>query len=129
MKVTLITSPDIFENSNPSIGLFNLSEEQQNEASAWLSEKSSDLHINVYFYQNENDINWFFYALNSSHAVFVNLDNLFGITKHLASYIISKQDVFYSCSDINLSELYSHINQNKLNIKDFLERVLGERFF
>lgn len=129
MKITLITSPDFFENANPSLGFFNISELDQTDASQWFSDKNSDIAVNIYFYQKENDINWFFYALNSSEYIFLNLDNLEGITSNMASYILSKPNVYYSCSDINLSELYSHINQNKLNIKDFLERTLGERFF
>lgn len=129
MKITLITSPDFFENSNPSLGFFNISDAEQTAASEWFADKTIDMSVNVYFYHKESDVNWFFYALNSSEYIFLNLDNLEGITKHMASYILSKSNVFYSCSDFNLIELYSHINQNKLNIKDFLERTLGERFF
>lgn len=129
MKITLITSPDIFENSNPSIGFFNLTDTDQTEASNWFADHNLDISLNIYLYQKEPDIDWFFYALNSSQYIFLNLDNCEGITTHMKSYILSKPNVFYSCVDSNLSELYSRINKNKLNIKTFLERVISERFF
>ena len=129
MKITLITPPDIFENSNPSIGFFNISDLEQTQASEWFALKEQQLHLNLYFYQSETDINWFFYAVNASEYIFLNVDNLKGISTHMVSYMLSMPNVFYNCSDINLSELYGHINQNRINIKDFLERVIGERFF
>lgn len=123
-KITLITPPDFFENSNLSILFFNLTENEQEEISKWFSKKDINQNLNIYLYSNENNLEWLLYALNRCDYKFINLENLNFISHWYSSYILSKSNVYYRCEDINLSSLFKYINQNKVNdINQFLEEM------
>ena len=127
-KITLITPPDIYENSNTSLVLLGLTESDQDQASIWLGNNAKDLDLNLYFYQGENNIPWLFYALNRANATFVNLDADKAIINIMGSYILSKPDVYYTCKDENLKALMSHINNNFVpDVETFLKKVLNEQ--
>lgn len=124
-KLTLITPPDIFENSNTSIMFFHLSDEEQDAASKWLSSKDIKDNLNLYVYTNEPNLPWIFYAFNRCEYKYINFDQINTVTQALAGYMLSRNDVYYKTSDENLSAIYSHINSNRVNnIESFLERVL-----
>jgi hypothetical protein len=129
LKITLITPPDIFENDSPSIFLINLTEKQQEQASDWLAKSSGEFPLNVYFFQNEPNIVWFFHALANSSHKYINLDNTVGMCELLSSYILSKPSVYYSSTDKNKIAVFGHINQNKIeSVTDFFERLMSEKF-
>ena len=86
----------------------------------------TDKHINIYFYQGEVNVPWLLHALACTQHKYINLDNLSSVTAHLASYMLSKSGVYYSASDSDKRELYSHINVNVVtDIIEFLERILS----
>jgi hypothetical protein len=127
LLITLITPPDIFENDNHSIFLANLTEQEQDIATKWLTDCKLDLEINIYFYHNEPNVVWFLHAMANSSHKYINLDNTYGMSDMLSGYILSKSSVYYSTSDKNKVAVYGHINQNKVdNVKSFFERVLSE---
>lgn len=127
-KITLITPPDIFENSNISILLAHLTEEEQDEATAWLSNTSFDQDLNIYFYNGEQNVAWFLYALNRSDYKYINIDSSNYITQALSGYALGKSNTYYSTADANLTQVYSHINSKKVtNVKEFLEGILGDQ--
>jgi hypothetical protein len=124
-KITLITPPDIFQNDVESVLFFDITEKEQDAVTQWLS-TVDDLTINIYFYQGEPNVPWFLHALSCSNYKYVNLNNMSAVTGYLAGYILSKQGVFYSTSDVNVAELFSHINHNRVNdAVDFLKRVFS----
>ena len=126
--ITLITPPDIFENENISILLMNISEEEQEASSKWLSENNLSKPINLYYYQGENNPMWLFHTLAVSKGVYLNCDNDSDFTKWLTSYILSKNNVWYSAKDENFRALMSHINQRSVNnITEFLEVHFGKQ--
>lgn len=128
LKITLITPPDIFENDNPSILLMNLTESQQDQITKWLGECNADMDLNIYFYQDENNMPWFLHAMASSSYKYINLDNTVGMTALLAGYILGKSSVFYTLSDLNQRAVFDHINKNRVDgVVDFFERVLSEK--
>jgi hypothetical protein len=128
LAITLITPPDIFENDNPSILLMNLTEDQQDAATAWMAKSTRDLELNIYFIQNEQNVVWFLHAMASSSHKYINLDNTSPMTDMLAGYCLGKQAVYYSTDDKNKVAVYSHINQNRVDkVEDFLESILGEK--
>jgi len=126
-KVTLITPPDIFENSNKSIMVVDLTDQEQDDLSLSLGSFEGDFDLNIYFYKGETDINWLFHAINTSQYVYLNIDNHSQISHLLASYILSKPNVWYTTKDLNTRELYSFINRKHVDsIQEFIEKVLDE---
>jgi hypothetical protein len=127
-KITLITPPDIYENSNTSLLLIGLSDKGQDQASLWLGNNAKDINLNLYFYQGENTIPWLFYALSRANATFVDLDIDKAIINIMGSYILSKPSVYYTCKDENMKALMSHINNNFVpDVETFLKKVLDEQ--
>lgn len=126
IKITLITPPDIFENSCKSIFLMNLPESEQTAATEWLSKLDTDDDINIYFYQGEVDVPWIFHAMGVSDYKYIDINNTEGVTKLLAGHILGKRDTYYSTSDPDVKAVYSHINPNGVSgVIDFFERTLG----
>jgi hypothetical protein len=124
-KVTLISSPDFFENENDSVLFMNLSEEEQNIVSAWFSKLTKNL--NVYVYSGENDLPWLFYANNHCKHKYINLDTTNIITQALAGYILGKSDVYYKTSFVETAKIYSFINHNRVvTVEQFLEANLND---
>ena len=123
-KITLITPPDIYENSNFSIAFLGINEDGQSAASLWLGQHEFP-DINFYYYQGEDDINWLFHALNRSDAIYLDFDTSNSIVQLLGSYILSKPGVYYSTKNSSVKELMGYINNQFVpNIQTFLERVL-----
>ena len=126
-KITLITSPDIFENDSKSILFMHLDDAEQDAISIWLKNADIPYNINFYVYTGEPDINWLFYTLSLCKHKYINLDNYNNITNALSGYILSKDSVFYKTTDDNLISIYSHINHNRItNIEQFLETTIGD---
>jgi hypothetical protein len=127
-SITLITPPDIFENSNISILLAHLTEEEQDAATDWLSNTTFSQDLNIYFYNGEPDVTWFLYALNRCDYKYINIDYVNYITQALSGYALGKSNTCYSTADANLTQVYSHINSKKVtNVKEFLEGILGDQ--
>ena len=124
-KITLITPPDIFENSNTSLMLIGLDDKDQDQASLWLGANAKDLDLNLYFYQGEPNMTWLLYALNRANATFINLDADKAIITIMGSYILGKPGIFYTTKDANMKALLSHINNNFVpDVETFLKKVL-----
>jgi hypothetical protein len=127
-KITLITPPDIFENSNISILLAHLTDQEQDEATEWLTNTTFDQDLNIYFYNGETNVAWFLYALNRCDYKYINIDYVNYITQALSGHALGKSNTYYSTADANLSQVYSHINSKKVtNVKEFLEGILGDQ--
>lgn len=126
-KITLITPPDIFENSNTSILFVNLSESDQEIVSRWLSTEDIKEDLNFYVYSGEVNVSWFLYALSRCEYKYIDLNNTNYITQSLSGYMLSKSNVFYKTNDDNIGAVYSYINANRIKeIETFLERLLIE---
>jgi len=126
-KITLITPPDIWENENISVLLINLTEQEQENISAWLSKQEINKDINMYLYEGQPDMAWLLHAVNRCSLKYLNLDNSNTTTQAIGGYILGKSGVFYSSRDKNLAAIFSHINNNKIDkIEKFLERILVE---
>ena len=126
-KITLITPPDFFENSNPSILLINPSDADQDAASKWFTENLKT-EVNVYYYQGEPEIPWLLHALGVSSNVYFNLDELPDITTVMMGYILGKSNVCYKTDNANINAIATHINNNKIDrIEKFLERALNDQ--
>ena len=124
--ITLITPPDVFENENQSLVLMNITDEEQEQTSLWLSQKNIDKPLNLYYYQGETDIPWLLHAVAISKGVYLNCENTSDVTKWITSYILGKPNVYYRALDPNFKALMGYINQKQVNsITDFLEVQLG----
>lgn len=125
-NVTLITPPDIFQNNQRSVLFIDISEDEQDNISKWLATQETDEAINIYFYQGENNADWLLYALSTVTYCYIELNNVSAITSYFAGYIISKPNVFYSTTSVEVGKLYSKLNVNCVsNAVDFMERTVG----
>lgn len=126
-KITLITPPDIFENSNKSVLFMHLGEREQDIVSTWLANASINSNINFYVYSGENNIPWLLYALSRCEHKYIDMDEQGYITQALGGHILGKSSVYYHTQDENLAAVYSHINQRRVDkVETFLETVLGD---
>ena len=121
-KITLITPPDFYENETYSILLIGITEEEQDQISHQLGQLDSDIPLNIYYFQGENNMEWLLFALNRCNAVYINADSDTDLIKWLASYMLGKSNVWYTTTDDNLKSLFSYINQKYVtNISKFIE--------
>jgi len=126
-KITLVTPPDIYENSNDSLLFINLNENDQGSASKWLANKELSSNLNFYVYSGEPNITWLLHSLGASNFTFIDLDNCNEITRAISGYLLGKSRVFYKTNDESLAAIYGHINTNRVStIEQFLEKVLSE---
>ena len=127
-KITLITPPDFFENSNTSVLFAHISDDEQEVISRWLAKSDFANNINFYVYSGEVNVSWFLYALNRCEYKYINIDCVNFITQALSGYALGKSDTYYQTTDKNLSAVYSHINGNRVDrVEDFLESILGAK--
>jgi hypothetical protein len=127
-KLTLITPPDIYENSNLSILFIHLTDEEQDAVSLWLANNEIPGNVNIYLYNGEPNVSWFLYALSRSDYKYINVDCLNYITQSLSGYVLGKSNTYYKTSDENISAVYSHINSGSvINVEQFLESILSEQ--
>ena len=127
-KITLITPPDFYENSNFSIMLLGLNEQDQDAASHWLGQVDNIDNINFYFYQGETNLEWLFYTLNRSDLKFINLDSNLTIINYLSSYVLGRPNVYYTTKNENLKSLMSYINNKYVpNIETFLREAFNDQ--
>ena len=125
-KITLITPPDFFENSNTSVLFAHISDEEQDVISRWLADSDFANNINFYVYSGEVNVSWFLYALSRCEYKYINIDCVNYITQALSGYALGKSDTYYKTKDTNLSAIYSHINGNRVDrVEDFLESIQG----
>lgn len=125
-KITLITPPDFYENSNPSILLIGLDNTQQDECTEWLGKNDLSPNINLYYYQDENNVEWLMYALARADMTFINIDANITVSP-LFAYLLSRPNVYYSTTNDNLRQLFAHINGHFVNnINDFFEGIKDE---
>jgi len=124
-KITLITPPDIYENSNLSILFVHLTDEEQDAVSRWLSNNDILNDVNIYMYSGETDVAWFLYALGRCDYKYINIDCVNYITQSLSGYILGKNNTYYKTSDENIAAVYSHINSKSVTtVEQFLESIL-----
>lgn len=127
-KITLITPPDIFENDSKSILFLHLSDEDQEQVSKWLANATFDENINIYFYDNDLDLDWLFHSFSRCEYKFIDLDKSKISTHTLLGYFLGKRDTYYKTDNETTAEILSRINQNRItNINTFLERALNAK--
>ena len=127
-KITLITPPDFYENSNPSVLFAHISDNEQEVISHWLAKSDFADNMNFYVYSGEVNVSWFLYALSRCEYKYINIDCVNYITQALSGYALGKSDTYYKTEDKNLSAVYSHINGNRVDrVEDFLESILGDK--
>lgn len=127
-KITLITPPDIFENSNTSVLFSHITDEEQDTISKWLSNSEFNEDINFYVYSGETNVSWFLYAMNRCEYKYINIDCVNYITQALSGYSLTRNGTFYKTLDENLASVYSHINSNRIDrVETFLKSILGDQ--
>ncbi len=125
-KITLITPPDIFENESNSILFVHLDEHDQEKVSNWLAQNPIKENLNIYFYDHEIDLNWFFHAASRCEYKFINLDGMNDVTNLLSGYVLGKKNTFYKTSNESTAAVCSFINQNRVTeVEKFLKKVFN----
>ena len=127
-KITLVTPPDFYENSNFSILFIGMTDQDQDLASAWLGKNETYPDCNFYYFQGENNMEWLLYALHRSDAIFLNFNVDRVIINIMGSYILSRPNVYYTTNDDNLKALMTYINnQYTTDVTAFLEKVFNDQ--
>ena len=125
-KITLISPPDIFENSNLSILLIHPDEEDQDKISTWLYKNNISNNINFYVYDNQPNVDWLLYASSVCHYRFINLDYLNFYTQALSGFLLGKPNFYYKTNDNELANVFNYINNKRIiNIENFLEDIFN----
>ena len=123
-KLTLVTPPDFYENSNLSLLFLSMTADEQSEVSVWLKDNKIPEDLNLYTYQGEPNVEWLFYALARSDYKYINLESDDGITNVLSSYIISRPNVFWHTKNEDLKGVLEHISGAYVeSITDFLKKL------
>lgn len=123
-KVTVISPPDIFENSNLSILFLHLSDEDQDTVSKWLSTHEYDGDVNLYVYTNESNPEWILYASSVCQHKYIDLNSVNAYTQALSGYLLGTKGYHYKIDDQELAAVYGCINTKRIGkIEDFLEGV------
>ena len=126
-KINLITPPDTLHNKNYSLSLINISQEEKETCSIFLSRQKDEREINLYSYNNENNPTWLLNRVDGKINTYINLDNTHDISVKYTSYILSMSNVFYSTTDTNTKDIYSLINANYVtDIQQFLDKVYND---
>jgi hypothetical protein len=127
-RITLITPPDIYENSNVGVLFAHISDEDQELVSKWLADKELENDLNFYIYNGESDVPWFFWAVGCCQYKYIDLDGVNEISTLLGGYVLSKPGFYYKTDNENTAAVASHINNNRISsIEKFLERILSEQ--
>jgi hypothetical protein len=127
-RITLITPPDFFENESHSILFIHLGDEDQAAVSKWLAAADITEHINIYFYDHEISLEWFFFALSRCEYKYIDLDHLNHVTRQLSGHILGKKNTYYKTQDESTSAVSHFINQNRITkIESFLERAFNDK--
>ena len=125
-KITLITPPDIFENESTSILFMHLGDSDQEKVSSWFANSEFTENINIYFYDQEINVDWLFFAAARCEYKFIDLDHLNHVTTQLSGYLLGKKNTFYKTDNETTAAISQHLNQNRItNIESFLERIFN----
>jgi len=124
-KITLISPPDVYVNRGFSVILVNTTEEEQEKISNWFGKNNLRKEISIYFYNNEQNIQWLLTAFNVAHHRYINVDNSRDQSSVLMSYMLSGDNCYYKNTDKNAQEIFGLLNTSKLDdVIEFLEKVI-----
>jgi len=124
-KITLISPPDIYVNRGFSLILVNTTEQEQEAISNWFSANNLSKELSIYFYNNEQNLQWLVTAYNMAKHRYVNIDNTQDQSNALISYFLSLDNSYYTTANNNTHEVYRLLNTSKLeNVTEFLEKVV-----
>jgi hypothetical protein len=126
-RITLITPPDVYENSNKSLLFINIGDKDQEAASRWLATQELKNNLNFYIYSGEPNVSWLLHASSIASLKYIDLDNLSELSMLMCSYLLSKNNFYYKTDNENLAAIYGHINTNRVStIEQFLEKVFSD---
>jgi len=124
-KITLISPPDVFVNKSASIILVNITPGEQESVSNWFSEHPLGRELNIYFYNNEQNISWLVTAYNVAQYRYINIDNTVDQSGVLTSYLLSLENSYYSTSSNDTFEIFKLLNTSKVDsVIGFLDKVV-----
>lgn len=98
-EVTVITPPDFIANDNLKIVLIYPGVEVRKSINDILKKSTQDVDLYLYDDPEGQDIDWLLQRILTSDITVLDLDNCTSIVKNLASYFISRKNVFYLTND------------------------------
>lgn len=109
-KINLITPPDKLFNYSENFLLIKPSTSIKIEFQKILAQ--IDVEINVYLYEDEQNIEWLLDVLHRADICIIDIDNCDPTTKLFISYILALEGVFYITKD-DITP-YGLLNKNRI---------------
>lgn len=92
-KIKIITPPDVIFDQSTSIVLICPSTDTKKYLENFIAK--IDDHLNVYVYNNDNNIQWLLAQCRMSNYIIVDIDNCDNKTNQFLSYILSLPNTYY----------------------------------
>lgn len=125
-KITLITPPDIFQNSSLSVLFIDINDKDQETTSDWFYKNDNEVDLNLYFYSADKDPQWLLNALNRCDLTYIDIDDLSLEPNLLLGYILSKPNVHFQCRREEYLKTLKLVNTNQVpDIRYFLDEILN----
>lgn len=127
-KINLISPPDKLYNNHKTFNLVCATQKEKENLSFALSKNNKGEDIDIYVYNNENNLLWLLDVINRKNYTYLNLDNLQGNVVQYTSYIVSLPNVYYYTKDLKTKAIYELISTNLVESFDkFIEKVLNDK--
>lgn len=121
-KINVITPPDKLFNSNLGYLLVKPSLYVKQQFQTILSQTTQE--INVFVYDDENDIDWLLSVASNSDITIIDIDNCDPITSKFVTFLLAQPNTHYITND----ELtpYGLINKNRIYDLDWIVKQYTE---
>lgn len=98
-EVTVITPPDFLANDNLKIVLIYPGVEVRKSINTILKNVNQDVDLYLYEDYQSQHIDWLLQRVLTCDITILDIDECTSIVKNLASYLISRKNVFYLTND------------------------------
>lgn len=124
-SVTLVSPPDILLNNELSVLLIHPKSNLKSEFQDFIAEVDTNMTVYLYEVPEElEDVDWLLTMVRSADFVVIDIDNCNSRIRDLASFIISRNNVFWLTNGGD--SYYNKVNANRMYDLKLLQARIGE---